>query len=205
MVNKRMRKSKSKRTRRSRGVPKLVNRLPVVTDKYIDHAYDFENVTTTRQEYFPLEIENGVAINQRLTQNIFVDRFECKLTFAASATDGNDLIRFMFVRGFLGTAVETDLPDSFSVGIDPYRFEILKDTVLTLTSTGDGYGSGQGPGVFKKYVSWTFNVRKLVSFYGAVETNCIQNKFMLVMFSNSPVTPHPTVQGFIRTYFHDIL
>jgi hypothetical protein len=181
-----------------------VNRQPAVKDKYIDHGYATVDLTTTRNVHYPMDIENGSAFYNRLTQTCFCDRIEFKLTFAASATDGNNLVRCMLVRGFLGTSVMTDLPDSFSVGIDPYRFQVLKDTVITLASTGDGYGSGQGPGVFKKYVSWNINVKKLVSFYGADGDMCIQNHFIFVMFSDSGVTPYPTVDGFVRTYFHDV-
>jgi len=171
-------------------------KVPVVTyPKWVSINLD-DNIESTGYLALINEIAQGTTNADRIGNRIKMGCIECKLTFAPSATDGNDIIRVLVVEGY-NPLVVNDFPDVFY----PFNFNkgrVLYDKTVPLNIQGSNIS------VWKKYFSFRIVLNKMCQFESGTQDSVCLGKIYLYFVSDSLATPFPTVSGAVTLFFRDI-
>jgi hypothetical protein len=173
-----------------------VYKVPVVTyPKWVSINLD-DNIESGGYIALINEIAQGSTNADRIGNRIMMGHIEAKLTFAPSATDGNDIIRIMIVEGY-NPLVVGDFPDVFY----PFNFNkgrVLHDKTVPLNIQGSDIS------VWKKYYSFKLPLNKLCQFESGTQDSVCLGKLYLYMVSDSLATPYPTASGAVTLFFRDL-
>lgn len=194
MTTKNTQQPRSRKTNKKRNFNTISIYSPSVKSKtttWEDYA-----VSATPVLYPNVYIPMNNTITGRLGLSIRFLMFHVHVTITPSSTDTFNTFRFMFVQARSVTAVIGDLPANLYDAIDTKRFKVLYDKLIPTYTMGS---------VVPKTLDVKFPVGKQVTYYDNGADQYIRNKYMFAFFSDSGAIPHPTMTGFFREYFTDVV
>jgi hypothetical protein len=146
------RKSKSKNRSRNFSLYKVpVVRYPKWVSLNMDDEY-----SSAGSLILINEIAQGTNNGSRIGNRINMGKVQARLTFAPSATDGNDIIRLIIFEAY-GSVLLTDMPDVFTV-FNFNKGRVYKDLTVPLNIQGSNIS------VAKKYRTFTVTLNKLCQY-----------------------------------------
>lgn len=161
--------------------------------KHVDYSISNYPVSTTPPVFLLTGISQGVSANQRVGNVIFIKSIHVELFLnVADATNFVKTYLLLCQNGQAGSAAFSNWSDP----PDSDQYIILKDkltslnTALNDTSCVKFQHRFPGKGLMVRYDTQS-------------TTSEIFNRITLTMISDSSAAPHPTVSGYVRTFFTD--
>jgi len=186
---------KRKRGKRRNGLITRTN-LPIM--KFENFLQDSGAITTTGH-VTTLTVGQDVGSNRRVGNIMRCLKLEYHYYLSPSATDGNDIIRVLFLRAKSSSFTLTNCPE-LNEPLDPFQAEKLADHIVPMYSIQN---STDGPGTVKKVISGVITLGSRVYFNGPNYDDYTSGFYMIYMVSDSAATPYPTIDGWCRLYFAD--
>jgi len=191
----------SKQYKKSKRPNKSKKNSPItcsIIPKFEDYLQDAGAITTTGH-ITTLTVGQAVGNNRRIANRMRIYKIEYHYFIAASATDGNNIIRVLYGQTRGDAFTLTQCPP-INEPLDPFKAVTLRDHIVPLYSFEN---TNDGPGVVKRVIKGTINMNCTVYFDGANYDDYRSPFPFIYMISDSGVTPYPTVDGWTRVYFSD--
>lgn len=189
--------------RRSTSAAAAVRR--VSETKYTDVIFGGVSISTTPTFHDATDIQSGTSVTGRTANRIFVTHLECRLLFAAAASDGNNVIRMIFGRSRAGALTTADYPQNIYTHVDTDKIRILKDfTVCSQLNFQDTSATPDTDGVEKKFRYFKIPVNAYCKYDGSTSTTSLDGQIGIQAVSDSGLATHPTITGDVRIFFKDV-
>lgn len=174
------------------------------THKWRGIYYNYDTVASGWSIFQSLGFDQGLDYHERIGNSVCLDSIEWDLNFRPSVTDGNDAFRWALVKCNNPVITNASLPVT-SEPINPFLFTVLHEERITCTSVKTSSTAPlEGSGLYQKRTVGKLSLNIVTLFSGPGDTDISMNKVVFAVDSDSDATPHPTIHGWLRVYFHSL-
>lgn len=198
---------KKKQRVRARAYQHILRAIAAPALKYFDF-YTTGASTTTFASAIISAIPQGVGQSHRLVDTVLLDRMDVRMYFVSSTTDVTNVIRFSLFHWIPNTLAL--LPGATSYYEDPASFGVrtplnfegrrdyrtITDRIISLVGTDTSLTN-----TYTRVFNTSFNLKGRIDFNLGATTG--YNHIYIVHFSDSAITPFPSVTAQIRLWYTD--